>query len=123
MSLACPLSFQIPGLRVPTVSQQKCAPLPNVEETLRRIQQLSNSVNILFGDEANRDNVLAHLPEHAWVHFACYGHRNPEPFHSSFQLHGDARLELLDLIAARLPNFMFFDDVLLSLQVDSVSYK
>ena len=76
MSLACPLSL-IPGLRVPTVSQQKCALLPNVEEKLCRLQRLSDSVNILFGDEANRDNVLAHLLEHAWVHFACYGHRNP----------------------------------------------
>lgn len=51
--------------------------------------------------------VIGDLHKHSWVHFACHGHQNPEPFHSSFELSAVSRgghLKILDIIAARLPD-------------------
>ncbi|KAF7979121.1 hypothetical protein HWV62_43339 [Athelia sp. TMB] len=59
--------------------------------------------------DATRQGVLAALPDHPWVHFACHGRLNTsEPFRSAFELE-DAPLSLSDLIHARLPdaNFAF----------------
>ena len=76
--------------------------LPEVEEEISRIQQLTNDVDVLRGPEANHDTVLSSLKDHSWAHFACHGHLNNQPFHSSFQLHDHSRLALIDLIPARL---------------------
>jgi CHAT domain-containing protein len=78
--------------------------LPHVREELRRIDNLGEFVEVLVGEKANQQTVLSHLQQHPWVHFACHGHQEIEPFLSSFQLHGDERLSLIDLIKARLPN-------------------
>jgi CHAT domain-containing protein len=81
------------------------ARLPHVREELRRIHSLGDSVDVLIGDRANRENLLSHLQQYPWVHFACHGHLAPqEPFLSSFQLHNNERLTLGDLIKARLSN-------------------
>ena len=76
--------------------------LPEVEEEIIRIQRLVNNLDILKGPEANHDTVLSSLRTHSWAHFACHGHLNNQPFHSSFQLHDHSRLALIDLIRARL---------------------
>jgi tetratricopeptide (TPR) repeat protein len=78
--------------------------LPNVEEEVRRIIKYSSLVNVLVGEEANRQTVISGLQQHSWAHFACHGNRNREPFLSSFLLHGDERLTLIDIITAQLPN-------------------
>jgi len=79
--------------------------LPQVREEIRRIQSLDDSVNILFGEQANRETLLRQLQQYPWVHFACHGCRSPEaPFLSYFQLHDNERLTLVELMQARLPN-------------------
>jgi CHAT domain-containing protein len=81
------------------------AKLPQVREEIRRIQSLDNSVNVLLGEQANRDTILGCLQQYPWVHFACHGHPSPTaPFLSYFQLHNEEQLTLVDLIQARLPN-------------------
>jgi CHAT domain-containing protein len=83
----------------------KLAQLPQVREEIRRIQSLDNSVNVLLGEQANRETILHCLQQYPWIHFACHGHRSPAaPFLSYFQLHDDERLTLVDLMQARLPN-------------------
>jgi len=81
--------------------------LPEVKEELHRIQKFGDFVNILVGKGANHQTVLSSLQQHPWAHFACHGHLNKQPFHSSFQLHDNKHLTLLDLIRARLPNAEF----------------
>jgi hypothetical protein len=78
--------------------------LPDVREELRRIDNLGEFVEVLVGEKANQETVLSRLQQHPWVHFACHGHQEDEPFLTSFQLHGDERLSLIDLIKARLPD-------------------
>jgi tetratricopeptide (TPR) repeat protein/CHAT domain-containing protein len=82
----------------------KDARLPQVREELRRIHSLSNSVKVLFGEEANGKTLLHWLQQYPWVHFACHGYQADQPFLSYFQLHNDERLTLVDLIKARLSN-------------------
>lgn len=77
--------------------------LPSVEEEIRRIQKFGD-FDALLGSEASPSAVTSRLRGHRWVHFACHGHRNPESFHSSFELHAGARLELLDVMKAHLPD-------------------
>lgn len=48
--------------------------------------------------------VKSSVEDHQWVHFAGYGHRNPESFHSSFEHHAGERLELLDLMKTGVQN-------------------
>jgi CHAT domain-containing protein len=82
--------------------------LPLVREELRCIQSLGNSVDVLLGEQANRETLLPLLQKYSWVHFACRGHLAKEdPFLSSFQLHNNERLTLADLMKARLPNAEF----------------
>ena len=78
--------------------------LPKVKEEIGHIQRLLNNFDILEGRDANHDTVLSGLRTHSWVHFACHGHLNDQPFHSSFQLHDHSRLELIKLIPAQFPD-------------------
>ena len=79
--------------------------LPKVKEEIGHIQRLlNNNADILEGPDANHDTVLSGLQTHSWVHFACHGHLNEQPFHSSFQLHDHSRLELVKLIPSQFPN-------------------
>lgn len=77
--------------------------LATVEEEVSRIQRFGN-FDTLLGPMASSSKVIDHFQRNAWVHFACHGHRNEAPLHSSFQLHADERLELLDIMKAQLPN-------------------
>jgi len=75
-----------------------------VEDEIFEIRQFGNFVNVLSGDEANKHTVLSGLRQHSWVHFACHGRRDNQPFQSSFELYAGERLTLLDLIQAKLPD-------------------
>jgi CHAT domain-containing protein len=77
--------------------------IPAVEEEIRRVQNLGPFVDVIRGQAANCDNVLQSLQSHSWSHFACHGILDPIPFHSCFKLHDGQRLELLEIIKARLP--------------------
>ena len=80
--------------------------LPKVKEEIGHIERLSKhsaDIRVLEGRDANHDTVLSGLRTHSWVHFACHGHLNDQPFHSSFQLH-DIRLEMVKLIPAQFPD-------------------
>lgn len=50
--------------------------------------------------------VLEALRDTEWVHFACHGKLDKDPFRSSFKLSGDG-LTLLDIIRTHLPNAEF----------------
>ena len=78
--------------------------LPMVNEESGHIQRLLNNADILEGRDASHDTVLSGLRTHSWVHFACHGHLSDQPFHSSFQLHDNSRLELVKLIPAQCPD-------------------
>jgi CHAT domain-containing protein len=81
-----------------------------VVEEIEQIRELGDFVDVLNGADANRDTVIHGLRQHSWAHFACHGHldkQGNQPFHSSFELHDNSHLTLLDLIQARLPNAEF----------------
>ena len=81
--------------------------LPKVKEEIGHIQRVfkhNADMQILEGRDANHDTILSGLRTHSWVHFACHGHLNDQPFHSSFQLHDNSRLELVKLIPAEFPD-------------------
>jgi hypothetical protein len=92
----------VPKLLV--IGQPDDGSIPAVEEEVRRIQTAAPSVDVLVNEDANKAATLSGLQNHSWVHFACHGRRDPEPFHSSFKLHNGESLELLDVIKARLPD-------------------
>jgi CHAT domain-containing protein len=64
----------------------------------------SDSVTSISGKAATPENVIACLPTHTWVHFACHGMLKPgRPFESSFLLQRDSYLSLLRIAKAHLP--------------------
>jgi len=79
--------------------------LPGVREEIRRIHSFGDFVDVLMGDQANRQAVLSQLQEHNWIHFSCHAIQAwDRPFESYFQLCGDEHLTLIDIVAARHPN-------------------
>jgi hypothetical protein len=86
------------------IAQPDDKSLPMVKEEIGHIRQLLNNANILEGQDANHVSVLSGLRTHSWVHFACHGHVDDQPFHSSFELYDRSRLELVKLIPAQSPD-------------------
>jgi hypothetical protein len=82
--------------------------LPMVDAEVRVVEELGDFVTSLVGQAATHDAVTHSLKDHPWVHFACHGHLlSRQPFDSSFELHDNTRLTLLDLIQSHLPNAEF----------------
>ncbi|KAI0252360.1 CHAT domain-containing protein [Lactifluus subvellereus] len=80
--------------------------LPGVDSETRSIECLvgSGSVTRIAGEAATPENVIAHLPMHPWVHFACHGMLQPgRPFESSFLLQHKTHLTLLRIAKSHLP--------------------
>ncbi|KAI0246746.1 CHAT domain-containing protein [Lactifluus subvellereus] len=80
--------------------------LPGVDSETRSIESLvgSGSVTRIAGEAATPENVIAHLPMHPWVHFACHGMLQPgRPFDSSFLLQHNNHLTLLRIAKSHLP--------------------
>jgi CHAT domain-containing protein len=80
--------------------------LPGVDSETRAIECLvgSGSVTRITGEAATPENVIARLPMHAWVHFACHGVLKPgRPFESSFLLQHETHLTLLCIAKSHLP--------------------
>ncbi|KAI0246100.1 TPR-like protein [Lactifluus subvellereus] len=80
--------------------------LSGVDPETRSIECLvdSGSVTRITGEAATPENVIAHLPMHPWVHFACHGMLQPgRPFESSFLLQHNIHLTLLRIAKAHVP--------------------
>ncbi|KAI0252181.1 CHAT domain-containing protein [Lactifluus subvellereus] len=80
--------------------------LPGVGSETRSIECLvgSGSVTRIAGEVATPENVIARLPMHPWVHFACHGMLQPgRPFESSFLLQDKTHLTLLQIAKSHLP--------------------
>ncbi|KAH8105041.1 CHAT domain-containing protein [Phellopilus nigrolimitatus] len=79
--------------------------IPLAEKEYRAIRKDRNFVECLICEQATREAVIDKFRDHDWVHFAFHGHLNSdEPFLHAFQLFGEDRLTLLDIIRSNLPN-------------------
>jgi tetratricopeptide (TPR) repeat protein len=86
--------------------------LPGVREEVKVIVQQTLkarvTVTALVSSEATPAFVVESLRSSQLAHFACHGVlETGKPFEASFELHGDSRLTLLDLVRSRLPDAEF----------------
>jgi tetratricopeptide (TPR) repeat protein len=83
--------------------------LPKVCEEVETIKGFRSHMVIssLTEADANKESGLMALQSHSWVHFACHGHLEEQPFDSWFQLYNKEHLTVLDLAKAQLPNAEF----------------
>jgi CHAT domain-containing protein len=78
--------------------------LSEVCEDVEVIQDLDTEVTSLISKDATPAAVLDGLQSHRFVHFVCHGTlETGEPFNAGFELHGNQRLTLLDIVRPRLP--------------------
>ena len=88
--------------RLLVVGQPDDPTLPNVKEEISKIKDLGDFANILVGEHANKQSVLENLKQHSWVHFTGHGLHHPtRPFQSSFELHDEEQLRVLDIMSAK----------------------
>jgi hypothetical protein len=82
------------------------ASLPEVCEDVKVVRALKKrlSVKSLISEGATPTSVLDSLRDHQFVHFVCHGTLEAKkPFDAGFELHGNERLTLLDIVRSRLP--------------------
>ena len=80
--------------------------LPELCEDVKVVEQLNTrlSVKSLIAQDATPASVLSGLQDHRFVHFVCHGTLEARrPFDAGFELHGNKRLTLLDIVRSRLP--------------------
>jgi CHAT domain-containing protein len=93
-------------LKVFLVSQPD-ATIPKVFNEAEIIKGFGKPITSSSGADAHKKAVLEGLQSHSWVHFACHGHLEKQPFDSWFQLYNGEHLTVLDLAKAQLPNAEF----------------
>ena len=82
--------------------------LPTVGGEIQVVQALATEVTSLISEATTPDTVIAGFHHHRFVHFACHGTLEAgKPFEAGFELHGDARLTLLEIVRANLPTAEF----------------
>ena len=83
--------------------------LPTVGGEIQVLQALkATEVSSLVSETATPAAVIDRLHHHQFVHFACHGTlETGKPFEAGFELHGDARLTILDIVRAHLPTAEF----------------
>ena len=82
--------------------------LPTVGGEIQALQALDTDVTSLISEAATPDTVIDAFHHHRFVHFACHGNLEPgKPFEAGFELHGKARLTLLEIVRANLPDAEF----------------
>ena len=82
--------------------------LPTVGGEIQVVQSLDAKVTSLLSGAATPGTVLRGFHHHRFVHFACHGTlETNKPFEAGFELHGDKRLTLLDIVRADLPTAEF----------------
>ena len=80
--------------------------LSEVCEDVKVVEQLNTRfpVKSLISQDATPASVLDGLRDHQFVHFICHGTLEArKPFDAGFELHGNKRLTLLDIVRSRLP--------------------
>ncbi|KAH9066751.1 CHAT domain-containing protein [Lactarius vividus] len=91
---------------------QSDASLPTVKGEIQVIQDLRDSTNTevtsLISEAATPATVIDGFRHHQFVHFACHGTLEAgKPFEAGFELHGDERLTLLEIVRSHLPTAEF----------------
>jgi hypothetical protein len=82
--------------------------LPKVGGEIDVIQGLNMQVTSLISENATAGAVVNQLRNHPFVHFACHSTLEPgKPFDAAFELHGDERLTLLEIVRSHLPTGEF----------------
>jgi len=100
--------------RILAVGQPKTpgySPLPWVDKEIESVQKLCQdspgSITTMIGEDATVYKVMASLPDHTAIHFACHSYQDEEyPFHSAFCLH-NGPLELSKLLGLNLSRVQF----------------
>jgi hypothetical protein len=80
--------------------------LSEVCKDVKVIQELNTRLPIksLISEGATTTSVLDGLRDHQFVHFVCHGTLEAsKPFDAGFELHGNERLTLLNIVRSRLP--------------------
>ncbi|WP_406841117.1 CHAT domain-containing protein [Streptomyces sp. AHU1] len=79
------------------------APLPAARAEAERIADAYQDATVLVGEQATREQVLAHLPAAGLVHLACHAFAHPrQPRESAVLLAHDERLSVRDMAATNL---------------------
>ena len=82
--------------------------LPTVGGEIKAIQALDAEVTSLISEAATPATVIDGFHHHQFVHFACHGTlKTGKPFEAGFELYGDERLTLLEIVRAHLPTAEF----------------
>ena len=84
--------------------------LPNVGGEIKVLRALDKATKVssLVSEAATPAAVIDNLHRHQFVHFACHGTLEAgKPFEAGFELYGDARLTILDIVRAHLPTAEF----------------
>ena len=82
--------------------------LPTVGGEIQVVRGLDTEVTSLISEAATPAAVLDGFQHHQFVHFACHGTLEAnKPFEAGFELHGDERLTLLEIVRADLPTAEF----------------
>jgi hypothetical protein len=82
--------------------------LPTVGGEIQAVQALDIEVKSLISEAATPATVIDGFHHHRFVHFACHGSLEAgKPFEAGFELHGDARLKLIEIVRAHLPTAEF----------------
>jgi hypothetical protein len=82
--------------------------LPTVGGEIQAVQALDTEVTSLISEAATPATVIDGFHHHRFVHFACHGTLEAgRPFEAGFELHGDERLTLLEIVRAHLPTAEF----------------
>ncbi|KAH9029053.1 CHAT domain-containing protein [Lactarius pseudohatsudake] len=84
--------------------------LPTVGGEIQVVRALDTvtEVTSLLSEAATPATVIDGFRHHRFVHFACHGTLEPgKPFEAGFELHGDERLTLLEIVRSDLPTAEF----------------
>ena len=82
--------------------------LPTVGGEIQVVQALDTEVTSLISEAATPATVMQRFHHHQFVHFACHGKLEAgKPFEAGFELYGDERLTLLEIVRSHLPNAEF----------------
>ncbi|KAH9017631.1 CHAT domain-containing protein [Lactarius pseudohatsudake] len=96
-SLLLVAHFDVPS---PEVSLSEVCEDVNVIQALNR----RLPVKSLISEGATTTSALDSLQDHQFVHFVCHGTLEAsKPFDAGFELHGNERLTLLDIVRSRVP--------------------
>ncbi|KAH9057578.1 CHAT domain-containing protein [Lactarius vividus] len=92
------LDLYIPSY-TPTLSALACGDINVIQALNKRLR-----VTSLISEGATAKSALDGLQDHQFVHFVCHGTlETRKPFDAGFELYGNERLTLLDIVRSRVP--------------------